>query len=137
NPKPNARYHVKCIEFYSRPPPLPLFQQPTQAPRRTITIASKGASGAIRVIANPRLTSNTASGRLDLDWCWHQTALNFGCIMSINPDAHSIRELDHMHWGVEMARKDGVPPGRALNAMLLAEITRYFRQRRRSSAQAA
>jgi DNA polymerase (family 10) len=24
--------------------------------------------------------------------------------MSINPDAHSL-ELDHMHWGVEMARK--------------------------------
>jgi DNA polymerase (family 10) len=29
------------------------------------------------------------------------------CMMSINPDAHSIRELDHMHWGVEMARKGG------------------------------
>jgi DNA polymerase (family 10) len=28
-------------------------------------------------------------------------------MMSINPDAHSIRELDHMHWGVEMARKGG------------------------------
>lgn len=36
-------------------------------------------------------------------------------MMSINPDAHSVPELDHMHWGVEMARKGGVPPDRILN----------------------
>ena len=75
--------------------------------------------------------------RLDLDWRWHQAALDFGCMMSINPDAHSIRELDHMHWGVEMARKGGVPPDRVLNAMPVGEIERYLRQKRRSSARAA
>lgn len=58
-------------------------------------------------------------------------------MMSINPDAHSIPELDHMHWGVEMARKGGVPADRVLNAMSLADITRYLRQRRRSFARAA
>lgn len=31
---------------------------------------------------------------------------DFGCMMSINPDAYSIAELDHMHWGVEIARKE-------------------------------
>jgi DNA polymerase (family 10) len=80
---------------------------------------------------------NAHPWRLDLDWRWHQAALDFGCVMSINPDAHSIRELDHMHWGVEMARKGGVPPDRVLNAMSLAEITRYFRQKRRSLSRAA
>src|SRR5258708_40293189 len=45
-------------------------------------------------------------------------------MMSITPDAHSVPELDHMHWGVEMARKAGVPPNRILNAMTLPEITR-------------
>ncbi len=75
--------------------------------------------------------------RLDLDWRWHQAALEFGCMMSINPDAHSIPELDHMHWGVEMARKGGVPPDRVLNTMTLPEITRYLRQRRRSLSRAA
>src|SRR5581483_3972133 len=39
---------------------------------------------------------NAHPWRLDLDWRWHQTALDFGCMMSINPDAHSIRELDHI-----------------------------------------
>ncbi|WP_249149296.1 PHP domain-containing protein [Bradyrhizobium liaoningense] len=80
---------------------------------------------------------NAHPWRLDLDWRWHQAALEFGCMMSINPDAHSIAELDHMHWGVEMARKGGVPADRVLNAMPLAEIARYLRRRRRSFARAA
>jgi DNA polymerase (family 10) len=58
-------------------------------------------------------------------------------MMSINPDAHSVSELDHMHWGVEMARKGGVPPERVLNAMTLPEIIRHLRQKRRSCARAA
>lgn len=80
---------------------------------------------------------NAHPWRLDLDWRWHQAALSFGCMMSINPDAHSIPELGHMHWGVVMARKGGVPPDRVLNAMTLPEITRYLRQKRRSVARAA
>lgn len=80
---------------------------------------------------------NAHPWRLDLDWRWHQAALDFGCMLSINPDAHSIPELDHMHWGVQMARKGGVPADRVLNAMTLPEITRYLRQKRRSLARAA
>ncbi|MCK1757644.1 DNA polymerase/3'-5' exonuclease PolX [Bradyrhizobium sp. 137] len=80
---------------------------------------------------------NSHPWRLDLDWRWHQAALEFGCMLSINPDAHSIPELDHMHWGVEMARKGGVPADRVLNAMPLPDITRYLRQKRRSLARAA
>ena len=84
---------------------------------------------AVEINANP--------WRLDLDWRWHGRALELGCMMSINPDAHSVRELDHMHWGVEMARKGGVPADRVLNAMTLAEITRFFGQKRRSLSKAA
>ena len=80
---------------------------------------------------------NAHPWRLDLDWRWHQAALDFGCMMSINPDAHSIRELDHMHWGVLMARKGGVPADRVLNALSLPEITRFLRRTRRSFARAA
>jgi DNA polymerase (family X) len=46
-------------------------------------------------------------------------------------------ELDHMHWGVEMARKGGVPADRVLNAMSLPEILRYLKDRRRGFARAA
>jgi hypothetical protein len=56
----------------------------------------------------------------------------------VTPDAHSIRELDHMHWGVEMARKGGVSADRVLNAMPLSAIAQYLGQRRhRSLARAA
>lgn len=54
--------------------------------------------------------------RLDLDWRWHQRGLELGCIFSINPDAHSIAELDLMRWGLAMARKGGVSADRVLNA---------------------
>ena len=64
---------------------------------------------AVEINANP--------WRLDLDWRWHETALKLGCLMSINPDAHSTRELDLTHWGVEMARKGGVPKDRVLNCL--------------------
>ncbi|MET4518214.1 histidinol phosphatase-like PHP family hydrolase [Bradyrhizobium sp. I1.7.5] len=77
---------------------------------------------------------NAHPWRLDLDWRWHQKALAYGCIFSINPDAHSIRELDHMHWGVEMARKGGVPPDRVLNAMPLAKLLAHLSKRKRSAA---
>jgi DNA polymerase (family X) len=73
---------------------------------------------------------NAHPWRLDLDWRWHQAALDFGCMLSINPDAHSIGELDHMHWGVEMARKGGVPADRVLNAMSLTQLMRHLKRRR-------
>jgi DNA polymerase (family 10) len=73
---------------------------------------------------------NAHPWRLDLDWRWHQAALDFGCMLSINPDAHSIGELDHMHWGVEMARKGGVPADRVLNAMSLPQLMRHLKRRR-------
>jgi DNA polymerase (family 10) len=80
---------------------------------------------------------NAHPWRLDLDWRWHQAALDFGCIMSINPDAHSIRELDNMHWGVEMARKGGVPATRIPNAMKLSEMMQYLKHKRRKFERAA
>lgn len=51
-----------------------------------------------------------------------------------NPDAHSIPELDHMYWDVEMARKGGVPADRVLNAMTLPKIQQHLKKRRRSFA---
>jgi DNA polymerase (family 10) len=80
---------------------------------------------------------NAHPWRLDLDWRWHEKALGYGCIFSINPDAHSIRELDHMHWGVEMARKGGVPPDRVLNAMKLPKLLQHLQRKRRTADRAA
>jgi DNA polymerase (family 10) len=77
---------------------------------------------AVEINANP--------WRLDLDWRWHRMALDLGCMMSINPDAHSISEIDLTHWGVEMARKGAVPKERVLNCMPLDGFADYLRARR-------
>ena len=37
---------------------------------------------------------NSNPWRLDLDWRWYQQGLKLGCLFSINPDAHSISEID-------------------------------------------
>ena len=58
---------------------------------------------AVEINANP--------WRLDLDWRWHGRALKLGCVFSINPDAHSISELDLTKWGVLMFRSKGESQG--------------------------
>ena len=76
---------------------------------------------AVEINANP--------WRLDLDWRWHQRALELGCMMSINPDAHSTAEIDLTHWGVTMARKGGVPADRVLNCLPLSDLVAHLRKR--------
>jgi DNA polymerase (family 10) len=51
--------------------------------------------------------------------------------MSVNPDAHSTEEIDLTHWGVEMARKGGVPAERVLNALSLPRLLQHLKQRQK------
>ena len=74
---------------------------------------------------------NAHPHRLDLDWRWHRRALELGCMLSINPDAHSSAELDVMRWGVAVARKGGVPRERVLNCMDLRTLADWFAARRK------
>lgn len=69
--------------------------------------------------------------RLDLDWRWHQYALEKGVILSINPDAHRTAGLHDMHFGVLVARKGGVSAKNCLNAFSLSEITSYFASKKK------
>jgi len=85
-------------------------------------LAACAAHGvAVEINANP--------WRLDLDWRWHRRAVELGCWMSINPDAHSIAEIDLTHWGVEMARKGGLPKERVLNCLDLGCFMAHLEQR--------
>src|SRR5918994_546130 len=76
---------------------------------------------AVEINANP--------WRLDLDWRWHSRALELGCVMSIYPDAHDTGEIALTHWGVEMARKGGVPMERVLNCLDRDAFAAYLRGR--------
>src|SRR3954469_2190607 len=77
---------------------------------------------AVEINANPY--------RLELDWRWHRRAVELGCMLSINPDAHSIQEVALTRWGVLIARKGGVPKERVLNCLSLVELGRWLDGRR-------
>jgi len=64
--------------------------------------------------------------RLDLDWRWHQYALDKGVWLSINPDAHRREGFLDMHYGILVARKGGLYKERCLNALSLQEIGSFF-----------
>lgn len=77
---------------------------------------------AIEINANPR--------RLDLDWRWIREATRQGVLISINPDAHAVDQLHHMHWGVGVARKGWLTPAQCLNARTLEAFTAWLEARR-------
>ena len=87
----------------------------------TVLNACSANGVAVEINANP--------WRLDLDWRWHQRALELGCMMSINPDAHSTNELDLTHWGLVMARKGGVSAEHVLNCLPLRDLVAHLKRR--------
>ncbi len=68
--------------------------------------------------------------RLDLDWRWHQYAIEKGVMLSINPDAHSTNGFYDTHYGVLTARKGGITAANCLNALSVQEIEEYFKQQK-------
>ena len=68
--------------------------------------------------------------RLDLDWRWHQYALEKGVWLSINPDAHRTTGLWDMHYGIHIARKGGLTKEKCLNALSAAEIDSFFQSKK-------
>jgi DNA polymerase (family 10) len=69
--------------------------------------------------------------RLDMDWSHIPYALEKGVMISINPDAHSINEIDNIRWGVSAARKGGLTKDMTWNAMGLDGIEGWLKDRRR------
>lgn len=68
--------------------------------------------------------------RLDLDWRWHQYALEKGVLLSINPDAHRKEGFLDMEYGVYVARKGGLSKNECLNAFSLDQIEEYFKTKK-------
>ncbi|TWR27664.1 DNA polymerase/3'-5' exonuclease PolX [Mucilaginibacter achroorhodeus] len=68
--------------------------------------------------------------RLDLDWRWHQYAIEKGVMLSINPDAHRNSGFNDMKYGTIVARKGGVAKQNCLNALSLTEIKEVFAKKK-------
>ena len=57
-------------------------------------------------------------------------AVKKGVMISINPDAHSIAEIDNIRWGVSAARKAGLTREMTWNAMGLKGIEKWLEKKR-------
>jgi DNA polymerase (family 10) len=68
--------------------------------------------------------------RLDMDWSHVPYALQKGVMISINPDSHSIHEIDNIRWGVSAARKGGLTKSMTWNAQSLDFVEQWLKTRR-------
>jgi DNA polymerase (family X) len=73
---------------------------------------------------------NSNPYRLDMDWSHIPYALKKGVMISVNPDAHSIKEIDNIRWGIAAARKGGLTKPMTWNAMGKEEIDKWLREKR-------
>lgn len=76
---------------------------------------------AIEINANPH--------RLELDWRYGDKAFSVELMTSINPDAHSIVDLDYMPYGVRIARKGKFSKGQVLNTKTTDELAEWFQNK--------
>ena len=72
----------------------------------------------IEINANPR--------RLDMDWQWISYAIAQGVLLSINPDAHSIRGIDDIRYGVLSAQKGMLTAKQNLSSFSLREFEAFL-----------
>ena len=68
------------------------------------------------------LEMNGSPHRLDLAVERARRAVAAGCVLTIDSDAHSTRELDFIRWGVSQARRAWVEPKDVLNTRSRADL---------------
>lgn len=73
---------------------------------------------AVEINANP--------WRLDISEELLELALEAGCLIAINTDAHSLAEFDNHRHGVDMARRGAVPPDRVVNTWSTERLREWF-----------
>jgi DNA polymerase (family 10) len=68
------------------------------------------------------LEMNGSPHRLDLSVERARRALEHGCVLTIDSDAHKTAELDYVRWGISQARRAWVQPEDVLNTRSRAEL---------------
>ncbi len=77
--------------------------------------ADVGSVLAAAAEAGCLVETNGSPHRMELDWRLGETARAAGVVTSINPDAHDLPALEHVRWGVGVARKAGFAREDVLN----------------------
>lgn len=65
--------------------------------------------------------------RFDMDWRWWHRARDKGVLCSINPDAHSVNQLQFLRFGASVARKGWLRRQDVINTRPLAEIEAWLK----------
>jgi DNA polymerase (family 10) len=101
---------------------LLLAREPYPVDIERIIDAAVARGVAIEINAHPH--------RLDLDWRFGRYAAKMGAMVSINPDAHSTRELANVTYGVGIARKSWLVADQVLNTRDAAGFLAFSHARR-------
>jgi DNA polymerase (family 10) len=68
------------------------------------------------------LEMNGSPPRLDLAAERARRAVQVGCLLTVDSDAHKVEEFEHLRWGIEQARRAWVEPRHVLNTRPLDEL---------------
>lgn len=93
-------------------------REPYKLDQERVIEAAGEHNTIIEINANPQ--------RLDLSWTYGKKARDCSVLTSINPDAHSIRGLDHLQFGVGVARKGGWRKQDVINTWALEEVRAFL-----------
>ncbi len=74
---------------------------------------------AIEINANPL--------RLDMDWSWIPYAMKKNLMVSINPDAHNLKGIQDIRYGVLAGRKGGLLKNNCLNSFTISEFEAWIK----------
>ena len=83
------------------------------------SMAEQNSNGILKAVE-----LNASPYRLDLDWRLCKRAKELGVPVAINPDAHSIKGLGDIDYGVMVARKGWLESGDVLNSLSADEMNR-------------
>ncbi len=100
---------------------LLLSREPYKFNVKKIIDACAANNVAIEINSNPR--------RLDLDWRWIYYAREKGCLFSINPDAHTIKEINLIKYGIIMGRKGGLTNSEVINCYDLPRFKEFLNRK--------
>lgn len=78
---------------------------------------------AIEINANPL--------RLDMDWKWIPYAMKKGLMISVNPDAHNLKGIQDIYYGVKAGRKGGLLKNNCLNSKSITEFDAWIKTKNR------
>lgn len=69
---------------------------------------------------------NCSAKRMDMDWKYWKRARDKGVLCSLNTDAHSVDQLQSLHFGIKVAQKGWLRREDLLNTRTLAEVKEYL-----------